>query len=144
MQRIDPNEIIDDIITLIEQKCISKQITIHKDLYEGAIITADPNQLKQAFLNILLNAIDAIPNDGTISITSAIPSQYIIRISDTGCGIAAEDIPNIFDPFFTKKATGTGLGLSITHEIIKNHQGRIFVESEFGKGTTFIIKLPID
>ena len=100
--------------------------------------------MKQAFLNIFLNAIDAMPDGGILTITSRTnQSQFIINISDTGCGIHPKDLPHIFDPFFTKKDQGTGLGLSITHEIIKNHNGKIFVESVLGKGTTFRIELPI-
>ena len=100
------------------------------------------NQIKQALLNIFLNAIDAMPDGGTLKVDSYDNKKFIIKISDTGCGIDPKDLPHIFDPFFTKKDHGTGLGLSITHEIIKNHNGRIFAESELGKGTTFKVELP--
>jgi len=114
-------------------------------------INIDTYQIKQALLNIFLNAIDAMPNVGILTInTTVIPAkagiqeyQYIIEISDTGHGITPKDLPHIFDPFFTKKDHGTGLGLSITHEIIKNHNGKIFAESKLGEGTTFRIELPI-
>ncbi len=93
-----------------------------------------------------------MPNGGKLTIDSSLRGNaneknkndtIIIEIADTGCGIDAKDLPHIFDPFFTKKDHGTGLGLSITHEIIKNHNGRILAESELGKGTVFRIELPI-
>ncbi len=87
-----------------------------------------------------------MPNGGTLTIDSRViivNNNSIIEISDTGCGIDPKDLPHIFDPFFSKKDHGTGLGLSITHEIIKNHNGKIFAESELGKGTTFKIELPL-
>ena len=85
-----------------------------------------------------------MPNGGLLVIASEVKqSQYIISISDTGCGIDPKDLSHIFDPFFTKKDHGTGLGLSITHEAIKNNNGKISAKSEFGKGTSFRIELPI-
>jgi len=85
-----------------------------------------------------------MPKEGKLSvIMSEAKQSLIIEISDTGCGIEPKDLPHIFDPFFTKKDHGTGLGLSITHEIIKNHNGKIFVESILGKGTNFRIELPL-
>ncbi len=109
------------------------------------LISIDTNQFKQAILNIILNAIDAMPSGGTITITTETINQtFHLTIQDTGRGINPKDIPHIFDPFFTKKDHGTGLGLSVTHEIIKNHQGKIFVESKQDSGTTFIIELPYE
>ncbi|MDE2008765.1 MAG: histidine kinase, partial [Candidatus Omnitrophica bacterium] len=112
-------------------------------------IQADPQQLKQALLNLVLNAIDAMPNGGTLTVTTnVIPAkagiqyhQYIIEISDTGCGIDPKDLPHIFDPFFSKKEKGTGLGLAITQGIIEKHGGIISVESKLNQGTNFKIKL---
>jgi two-component system, NtrC family, sensor kinase len=95
-------------------------------------------------LNIFLNAIDALSESGHLRITTEFKEHNIIlKITDTGCGIAKEDLSYIFDPFFTKKENGTGLGLSITRGIINEHGGRIFAESELGRGTTFRIELPI-
>ena len=81
---------------------------------------------------------------GTLRITTFFePTKLTLKITDTGCGIEQKDIPHVFDPFFTKKEKGTGLGLSITHGIITEHGGRIFAESELGRGTTFRIELSI-
>jgi two-component system sensor histidine kinase AtoS len=108
------------------------------------LIHLDPQQIKQALLNVFLNAIDAMPEGGLISVNTNIQSDKLcLTITDTGQGINPEDIKHIFDPFFSKKDQGTGLGLSITYEIIKNHNGKIFVESKLGKGTAFRIELPL-
>jgi PAS domain S-box-containing protein len=103
------------------------------------------DQLKQVILNISLNAVDAMPNGGRLTIsTSAAPEAdgLWMTFADTGQGIAPEDLPNIFDPFFTRKVGGTGLGLAISYDIVQHHRGRIEVESQLGRGTTFRIWLP--
>lgn len=107
-------------------------------------LNLDYKQIKQVFLNIFLNAIESMPKGGTfrVSISLKMDRFVNIRIQDTGIGISKQDLKHIFDPFFTNKDNGTGLGLAITHEIIKNHNGRIFVESTIGKGTIFTIELP--
>ena len=105
-----------------------------------------PSQLNQVFMNLLVNAAQAIPDHGQITLRTRSEGDYIrIEISDTGSGIPPEIVKRIFDPFFTTKpvGTGTGLGLSITHGIIRKHGGRIEVESEQEKGTTFRLILPI-
>jgi two-component system NtrC family sensor kinase len=104
--------------------------------------------LQQVFLNLINNAIDAIGKDGSITLGTEYPphsDQIIVKISDTGPGIPKELVAKIFDPFFTTKEVGkgTGLGLSISYSIIEKLGGTITVESEEGKGTTFVIYLPI-
>lgn len=110
----------------------------------GATIQADRSQLEQVFINLFTNAIDAISERGKITVTvnKAEDESAIIKISDTGKGIARESIDKIFEPFFTTKGKGTGLGLAIVFNVIKKHAGDITVESEEGKGTTFTITLP--
>lgn len=109
-------------------------------------ILANRGLLQQVLVNLLLNARDAMPNGGTLTVATGLesPSCVTIRISDTGCGIAPEDIERIFRPLFTTKGEGkgTGLGLSISQDIIKSHNGTIDVESAPGKGTTFTVRLP--
>jgi two-component system, NtrC family, sensor kinase len=109
-------------------------------------ILGDPQQLKQVFLNLVLNALDAVEKGGMIAVRveSHKPQWICVRIEDNGCGIPADVMPNIFDPFFTTKPVGkgTGLGLSVSHGIISNHGGRIEVASEPGKFTVFTVNLP--
>lgn len=117
------------------------------DLGDIPDIRCSPGQLNQVFMNLLVNAAQAIPERGTISIkTEASNSEIIISISDTGVGIAEQELSQIFTPFYTTKPVGqgTGLGLSIIYGIIQKHNGTISVESEIGIGTTFTIRLPLE
>lgn len=107
-------------------------------------IEGDPVRLRTAILNIMLNGIEAMEEgEGLLSIESKRDQDYcVLTISDNGSGIKQEDIPHLFDPFFTNKAKGMGLGLTTTQNIIQSHKGSIRVESEFKNGTTFIIRFP--
>lgn len=140
------HNIIDATLDLLSNNLIQKKIHVHKAFAATTfLLPLDQNQIKQALLNILLNAIDSMQNGGTITLTTHNnqPNDSLqIQIKDSGSGINDKDMSHIFDPFFTKKDHGTGLGLSVTYEIIKNHQGKIFVESKKNFGTTFIIELP--
>jgi signal transduction histidine kinase len=107
---------------------------------------ADPQQLQQVLLNLSLNAVDAMPNGGTLSIGASLDTAegIVVTVADTGSGIDPEVLPRIFQPFFTsKKRRGLGLGLPICDRIVKAHGGRITVESRPGHGTTFKIYLPL-
>jgi signal transduction histidine kinase len=146
MHAVNPEDILNNLLIMLEQKFKSSDLKIVVRFQAGTLIQADPNQLKQVFLNLILNAMDATPAGGKLTldtyISEATPLQYVISIADTGTGISPEDIKHIFDPFFTKKEKGTGLGLSITQGIIEKHGGRITVESKLQEGTTFKIFLP--
>jgi len=109
-------------------------------------ISCYPQQLTQVFMNLLVNASQAIEKEGEIFIKTWYDGDYIcISIGDTGCGIKEEYLNKIFEPFFTTKEVGigTGLGLSIIYDIIKKHKGDITVESTLGKGTVFTVKIPV-
>ena len=114
------------------------------------MIRANPEQLIQVFLDIMLNAIDAMDGEGTLTVGTEINpernDEVVVIIQDTGMGIPREDIAKIFEPFFTSKAPGqgTGLGLSIAYTIVAHHSGRIHVDSQVGSGSTFRIILPVD
>jgi signal transduction histidine kinase len=106
----------------------------------------DAGQIQQVFINILLNAIEAMPQGGALTLSSGIEDEMAaIQFTDTGIGIPEENLPKIFDPFFTtkKQGKGTGLGLSVSYGIIERHQGKLEVKSQVGKGTTFTVRLPI-
>jgi len=130
-------------------------IQLNKNLRPGLpTIQADANQIQQVLVNLLLNANDSMGEEGgsidvttNFAETSAAPAQekaIEIDVRDTGCGIAAENLQKIFDPFFsTKGPKGTGLGLAVAWGIVEKHNGKIEVESEVGKGTTFRIILPL-
>lgn len=121
-----------------------------QDVNPSLIMKIDPNRIKQAFLNLFLNAIDAMPSGGTLAVKTTLhitpytKQSLEISISDTGIGIPEKDLPHIFEPFHSTKEKGTGLGLSITYGIIKEHRGNIKVDSKLQEGTTFIIDLPMN
>jgi two-component system NtrC family sensor kinase len=120
-------------------------IKVERSFYEEIpTIHADETKLKQVFLNIILNAAQAMEGKGKLGIsTMAEKKQVKVKIQDTGPGIPPENMGKLFSPFFTTKEKGTGLGLAISYGIIERHGGKIDVESELGKGSTFTITLPI-
>lgn len=145
-QKTDIHQGLDSTLTLIHHE-IKNKVRIEKRYGKVPSIPAFPNQLNQVFMNILVNAAQSIESQGTITLeTSARAGKVYVRISDTGKGIPARNLKNIFDPGFTTKSSGvgTGLGLSISYNIIQKHRGKIEVTSEVGKGTTFLITLPIE
>ncbi len=145
-QKCDIRKIINETLDFLSSRFIQSHITLNNYVSKTTPVwlRIDPNQVRQAFLNIFINAIEAMPDGGSLTIQDefAENSSYRIAISDTGHGINDDDLKHLFNPFYSKKDGGTGLGLSITHNIIKEHQGRILVASVPGKGTTFTIELP--
>jgi len=142
----DINQCLDDTLNMIWNE-LKYKCTVKKDYGDLPQTLCYPQQLNQVFMNLLVNAAQAIENQGEIVITTRASAQEItIAIADTGGGIPLENLARIFEPFFTTKEVGkgTGLGLSITYDIVtKKHGGKIEVESEVGKGTTFVVTLPI-
>ena len=107
-------------------------------------ILGDAAELREVFTNLILNAVDAMPEGGMLKISSSHQgSCVLVEVSDTGVGIPPENIAKIFEPFFTTKASGTGLGLSVAHDIIKDHNGTIDVQSTPEHGTRFILSFPV-
>ncbi|MFC1718669.1 PAS domain-containing sensor histidine kinase [Candidatus Poribacteria bacterium] len=147
LRSVNPNDVLEDILDLVEYEVKSKQKSVSLNLAEQIpYIQADKSQLSQVFLNLIQNGLDAIDAFGEMTITTREISNAIeIIFEDNGCGISAEDLQNIFEPFFTTKPTGkgTGLGLPISESIIREHGGTITVSSDIGIGTTFRIVLPI-
>lgn len=145
-QLADLNECLESTIDFVWNE-IKYKSTLEKDLAELPDLHCSPQELSQVFTNILVNAAQAIEKDGLIRIRSWLEDDSIfISIQDNGSGIAEENLEKIFDPFFTTKQVGdgTGLGMSISYEIVKKHGGKIVIDSELGKGTTFTISLPLD
>lgn len=143
-EKININKLINDIILLTETEIKERGIMILKDLGMTPLVIIDPERVREALLNIFNNAIQALTTHGTITVrTYAVENSVVVEISDTGPGIEGKDMPFIFNPFYTTKASGTGLGLAITNRIVEEHKGRIEVESVLGKGTTFKVFLPV-
>jgi len=136
-----------EIISLIEYKLKAMSIKLEMDLAPVKLIWAQGERLQQVFINIILNAIDAMPHGGILRIQAEQEGpDVVVKIADTGTGIQPQHLLHIFDPFFTTKGIGkgTGLGLSMSYAIIKEHEGHISVMSEMGKGTCFTIRVPGD
>ena len=150
----DMNQLVDKVFTFFTmQRGRPGNVKIEKNFFSPLPKTmVNPNSMEQAFLNIILNAQKAMPRGGTFTIsTEALPGrrddgkevqEVQIIFEDTGIGIPKENLPKIFNPFFSTRSDGTGLGLSITKNIIEEHGGRIEVESQVNMGTKFIITLP--
>jgi PAS domain S-box-containing protein len=146
LEHADLNKGIESTLNIVWNELKYKARVI-KDLGKIPLVKCYPQRINQVFMNILVNAAQAIEDKGEIRITTRADNGHVdIRISDTGKGIPPDVLPKIFDPFFTTKEVGkgTGLGLSMAYNIIQKHKGTIDVESEVGKGTTFIIRLRTD
>ena len=145
-RRVNVNKLLEETLTLLSNDFIRRKIDVIRGYSPEATdtIKADPNRLKQAFLNLFLNAMDAMKTGGKLVVEMDKTKDGFLQITieDTGKGISEETLSHIFDPFYSNKETGTGLGLSIVHGIIKEHGGQITCESETEKGTRFIITLP--
>jgi two-component system NtrC family sensor kinase len=144
---VDINEVIEEALTLLTNQLALQEITVEKRYGQLFSLMADPMQLRQVFLNIILNSCEAMHKGGILTITSSLPSSrkkvVQVEIADNGVGIPEKDISKIFDPFFTSKEKGTGLGLSVVYGVINAHHGTIEVKSAKGEGTTVIIRLPL-
>ena len=147
---VNINKLIDETLDLLAIQFKNKNIMIEKNYSDINPVFVDKGKIYQVFLNILINAKDSIEKkEGSIKVTTSEKDDFLqISFSDNGTGISKKNLSNIFKPFYTTKnikgkGTGTGLGLAISKDIIRQHRGEIFVESEEGKGTIFHILLPM-
>ena len=146
LKRVDIHEGLDSTIRLLSRYYSDGRIVLHRDYGELPAVNCYAGQLNQVWMNLLGNAAQAVPDQGEVSIATRRDGDWVtIAISDTGTGIAEDQLSRIFDPFFTTKPVGegTGLGLSISYGIIERHGGTITVTSEVGSGTTFTVRIPI-
>jgi signal transduction histidine kinase len=146
LETLDLNKVVLDVLSLLEHQLDKSRIKLRKELAEALPpVRGNENRLQQVFFNLILNARDAMPRGGWLTLaTSADDDTVIVEVKDTGTGIKREDIKRIYDPFFTTKGIGrgTGLGLSVSYGILQEHGGAIFVDSAPGQGTTFQVALP--
>jgi signal transduction histidine kinase len=141
----DLHEIVEDTLKLIKGE-IPSHVEIRVEVPQGLVINADKARMEQALLNLIMNGIQAMEDEGVLTLRAfkSENGEVVLEVIDTGVGIPPENLPKIFDPFFTTKdvGRGTGLGLSVTYGIIERHGGRITVKSKVGQGTTFRVHLP--
>jgi signal transduction histidine kinase len=146
LEKTEALSIFDDILQLLKPQIEKQRISVEREFQPLPMILIDREQMKQAMLNLLLNAIQAMPEGGqlTLSGQNSVDGQWVcLSIQDSGMGIETEVLNKLFDPFVSTKEGGIGLGLSITHRIVDQHHGKIEVESTPGEGTLFTVWLPI-
>jgi len=142
------NDIMRSVVLLIQHRMQLQKITVEENLAEDLPeIEGDQNQIQQCLMNLVFNAVEAMPDGGKLTLTTSFDrkgKRVQVVVSDTGCGIPPENISSIFEPFFSTKTKdkGVGLGLSVVHGIIGEHQGTIYVDSTVGVGSTFTLKFP--
>jgi signal transduction histidine kinase len=147
---VNLNQVIRDTLTLLEHQFKTSRVKIDMELLESLpLINGNTGKLQQVFLNLFLNARDAMPEGGVLRIATANGDGVKVLVSDTGAGISQEHLRRIYDPFFTTKTVprdgkrGTGLGLAVSYGIIQEHAGKISVASRVGTGTTFTLEFPL-
>jgi signal transduction histidine kinase len=143
---LDIQVVLDDVLSLVGKRIQHGKVMVHRTAVDRMPpVLGEANQLKQVFLNIIINAVEVMPTGGDLFIEAAWDEQtneVSVSFTDTGEGIPVAELGSIFDPFYTTKPKGTGLGLSISHGIVERHGGRIEVKSEVGRGSTFTVTLP--
>ena len=141
------NSLVDNIVLLVRNQASFRNITIEKQLGPAMPdVLVDPDQIQQVFVNVILNAAEAMTGGGRLTIRSSVASDgktVSVTFTDTGTGMPESVREKIFDPFFTTKEHGTGLGLSISYGIVEQHGGSVSVDSAPGEGSTFTIVLPL-
>jgi len=142
--RFSPNKVIEEVLELTRQQALSNRVEVEVALAEEMEIPGRREQIQQALLNLVLNALQVMPDGGQLKVSSTVHGNEVgIHVSDNGPGIAMEDRDRIFNPFVTTRDSGTGLGLAITQRIIQGHDGHIHLESTPGQGSSFTLCLPI-
>jgi signal transduction histidine kinase len=148
----DLSTLVQDVLVLVEKDLQMHRVRLETDLRDQPFADVNASQIQQVLLNLIINARQAMPGGGTVAIavrTNAEAGMGEISVRDSGCGIPADKLQKIFDPFYSTKSAdqqgqgGTGLGLALCREIIESHRGRIRIESAVGKGTMFTLRLPL-
>lgn len=150
MERKDIVAILNRALKLVGRDLVTGKITLKNELMQGCTVLVDKNQIMEVFLNVILNAIESMPQGGELTIRNSLykaqqnGAEYVrVEIADTGCGIAPENLNRLFERYYTTKKEGTGLGLAVVYRIVKAHGGSVSVESKPGTGTTFFVDLPV-
>ncbi len=145
LQVVRLSTLVNETLDFLQGTFLEKQVQVETKFDETDEVLADPAQMKQVFLNILLNSIEAMERPGHIRVTTGQEDGRLeVAMADTGPGISKKDLQHVFDPFYTTKPGGTGLGLSVVHSIVREHGGHVTIQSETGRGTIVQITLPLN
>jgi len=144
--RVRTHELLDHSLRLLEHQMNGRLITLKREYHAASdAVHGDESQLQQAFMNLFLNAVEAVGSNGGVAVATENTASHLnIYVRDTGPGISKDNLSRLFEPFFTTKKNGTGLGLAICQRIVEEHRGRIEVRSQAGEGSVFIVSLPSD
>ncbi|MDR3456643.1 MAG: ATP-binding protein [Verrucomicrobiae bacterium] len=142
--KVRTHELLDHSLRLLEHQMSGRLITLKREYHAAPdLIHGEEAQLQQAFMNLFLNAVEAVGSNGEVCVTTGNNGAHLqVSVRDSGPGIPQENLSRLFEPFFTTKKNGTGLGLAISQRIIEEHRGQIEVRSETGKGSVFVVSLP--
>lgn len=141
---VNVSQLLDETLEFLSNECVQRKVELRRHYTASGLVLADPQQLKQVFLNLLLNSLQAVNGHGELDVSTVISGNELeVTVADNGAGIDPKNLPHIFEPFFSTKPAGTGLGLAVVQGIVKEHQGRIVVESRLGCGTRVSIQLPV-
>jgi signal transduction histidine kinase len=145
MQRVNIEELLDNVVEIIKAKANTEKVQITKKYDFSPEVRIDPELIKTCVLNVVMNAFQAMPDGGTLTVkTAGEDGKFLLTVSDTGAGVSKEDLAKIFEPFFTTKSSGLGLGLATTKRIIEEHKGKIEFHSVAGAGSDVVISLPVN
>jgi two-component system NtrC family sensor kinase len=143
----DVNQIVERVLSLIQKRLEHGDIDVHTELADDLpVVPIVSDQISQVILNLLINAIEAMPTGGRLWLKTELSEEeddVLVTVRDSGPGMSAEQVNRLFEPFYTTKPGGTGLGMAISYGIIERHGGAIDVLSEPGRGTTFVVALPV-
>lgn len=144
IKEVDLDSLIEDVMSLVRAKAEIDNIEIHREYEKLPMLSIDPELIKTCIFNVILNAFQAMPEGGTLTVrTQATDNKVFLIIEDTGIGVSKENLSKVFDPFFSTKGTGFGLGLAMTKRVVEEHGGKVDFQSMEGKGTTVSITLPV-
>jgi two-component system NtrC family sensor kinase len=144
LKEIDLSSVAEEALSLLAHRLHMQNVALVKDLPPQPHVKADFGQMRQAFVNIALNAAEAMTQGGTLTVRSRLAGEMVeLEFADTGPGIPPEHLSRILDPFFTTKEKGTGLGLSVVYGLIERHGGKLDISSTVGIGTTVLVRLPV-
>jgi two-component system NtrC family sensor kinase len=143
LQPLDVSHVVQSVLHLVDRQLLRTNIKLTTDIGRTSKVEMNEDQFKQVILNLILNAQEAMPTGGNLSVSvQQLDSEVFVSFADTGAGIPEKDLAKIFDPFFSTKVDGTGLGLAVSYGIIEGHGGRIEVSSKVEQGSTFTVVLP--